>query len=623
MKSMSWARMPLIAVAAAVCLTAVSPALAQSRVLPPGPGLLNVKRDFGAKGDGITDDTAAIQAAIDSTHNPYVPYGRAFGWENVLYFPNGTYLVSKTLNARHPYVTFQGQSRTGTVLKLRDNCPGFNREAASSRAVIYEVGTGNANNTNFDNYLFDLTVNTGRQNPKAQAVQFICSNEGAIRNVTLTSGDGQGDVGLWLVGEVGPGYAKNVTVNGFDTGIRIEGLTDSFTLEHVTLTNQLQRGLLMADQVVNVRDLKTGEPAGVPAVVNNGSGVLTLLEGVLKGGSGQTAAIVNNGQAFVRGLSAADSHYSAVISGGIGKTLSEYHQNPVSAVFPGSGSSLNLPIRETPAITDDPLSDWVSVLDHGAGDRNRGIDSTEGIRKAIAAADAAGKTTLYFPPLQYNVSGDLTLPSGSLKRVIGFGSAVFDVSAQKNATFHVRNAAQDVVVQSFAAFPLISQETARALTVMDAGAGITQGAGAVGPLYIEDVCGGLTSHGSVWARQLNPEGTSVDVLNHGGRLWVLGLKTEQPVTHVLTDGGGKTEILGSLWYPAQGNVPADTPAFISTDSQTSLTMAVTSFGTQPYHTLVRETRGGITKSLVDTGKFPRHGNGGPIVTLYTSAPRAK
>jgi polygalacturonase len=47
----------------------------------------NIK-DFGAVGDGVTDDTEALQAAINC--------------ENVdkLYFPSGTYLINKTINLR-------------------------------------------------------------------------------------------------------------------------------------------------------------------------------------------------------------------------------------------------------------------------------------------------------------------------------------------------------------------------------------------------------------------------------------------------------------------------------------------------------------------------------------------
>lgn len=45
-------------------------------------------KDFGAKGDGITDDTLAIQAALDA------------GSGNTVYFPKGTYICSNTLVLR-------------------------------------------------------------------------------------------------------------------------------------------------------------------------------------------------------------------------------------------------------------------------------------------------------------------------------------------------------------------------------------------------------------------------------------------------------------------------------------------------------------------------------------------
>ena len=49
-------------------------------------GTVNVK-EFGAKGDGSNDDTAAIQAVLNAH-----PNGR-----RIIYLPNGTYLVSKTI----------------------------------------------------------------------------------------------------------------------------------------------------------------------------------------------------------------------------------------------------------------------------------------------------------------------------------------------------------------------------------------------------------------------------------------------------------------------------------------------------------------------------------------------
>ncbi len=57
----------------------------------PFPSWKNVRTDYGAKGDGVTDDTAAIQAAIDDLRNV-----SGNGW-STLYFPAGTYRIEKTL----------------------------------------------------------------------------------------------------------------------------------------------------------------------------------------------------------------------------------------------------------------------------------------------------------------------------------------------------------------------------------------------------------------------------------------------------------------------------------------------------------------------------------------------
>lgn len=82
-------------------------ALAATRPEPPqDPGpWLNVK-DFGARGDGETDDAAAIQAAFD-----------ARGWGRV-YFPAGAYVVGSTLRLRHP-LWIQGEATRHTLILSR------------------------------------------------------------------------------------------------------------------------------------------------------------------------------------------------------------------------------------------------------------------------------------------------------------------------------------------------------------------------------------------------------------------------------------------------------------------------------------------------------------------------
>lgn len=61
--------------------------------------------DFGAVGDGITDDTAAIQAAIAAS--------------NSIYFPAGTYLITAALVIPNGKV-LRGESRISTVIKRLD-----------------------------------------------------------------------------------------------------------------------------------------------------------------------------------------------------------------------------------------------------------------------------------------------------------------------------------------------------------------------------------------------------------------------------------------------------------------------------------------------------------------------
>ena len=61
----------------------------------------NVK-DYGAKGDGTTDDTAAIQKAIntgDSTGTRDKGNFGSTGQPAVVYFPAGTYIVKSTINS--------------------------------------------------------------------------------------------------------------------------------------------------------------------------------------------------------------------------------------------------------------------------------------------------------------------------------------------------------------------------------------------------------------------------------------------------------------------------------------------------------------------------------------------
>lgn len=95
--------------------------------------LVSVK-DFGAVGDGVTDDTAAIQAAIDS-FNPYLVQYSLFS--GTVFLPKGTYKVS-TIELRNG-VVLQGDGR-GTGLKTTSNAPVI-RQAVNTVANGLQVNS--------------------------------------------------------------------------------------------------------------------------------------------------------------------------------------------------------------------------------------------------------------------------------------------------------------------------------------------------------------------------------------------------------------------------------------------------------------------------------------------------
>ena len=77
----------------AIPFTQLAPLLGATNPVPAP--LINVKA-FGAVGDGVTDDTAAIQAAIDDTDNYGITGGNAFKG-TIVFFPPGGYKTTAPL----------------------------------------------------------------------------------------------------------------------------------------------------------------------------------------------------------------------------------------------------------------------------------------------------------------------------------------------------------------------------------------------------------------------------------------------------------------------------------------------------------------------------------------------
>lgn len=76
----------------------------------------NVK-DFGALGDGKTDDTLAIQKAIDDLYkSPIEGNTTLFKEGGIVYFPAGNYVVTKTIYITKAGISLEGVSATSSVI---------------------------------------------------------------------------------------------------------------------------------------------------------------------------------------------------------------------------------------------------------------------------------------------------------------------------------------------------------------------------------------------------------------------------------------------------------------------------------------------------------------------------
>lgn len=135
----------------------------------------NVK-DFGAKGDGSTNDTSAIQAAVNAA--------RSAGG-GVVYIPTGTYIVtgqsSKSKGAILLYdnITLQGDGMGESTLKMKS---GWSGDVTGILRTPFGVAT-------HDVAVHDLTLDGNRANTSGKIDGFFCGGAPGttttVRNVIL------------------------------------------------------------------------------------------------------------------------------------------------------------------------------------------------------------------------------------------------------------------------------------------------------------------------------------------------------------------------------------------------------------------------------------------------------
>ncbi len=583
---------------------------------------------YWAKGDGITDDTDAIQQALLDV----------MGKHKMLYFPNGTYLVSKTLNwsnrnsdggAAWGFNFLQGQNAAKTVIRLKD---ATFTDPAQPASIMWCGGFGSADW--FHNYVQDMTFDVGRDNPGAIGLQFYSNNSGAVRNCRFVAPDGSGLVGLDLAHRDmnGPLLVRNCEVIGYQRGISTARAVNGQTFEHITLVGQGQFGLDNEGQTISIRALRSEN--AIPAVRSYGN--LCLLDAQLIGreGAQQWPGIINynGGRIFLRDI--ATTRYARAVGdvatpdwfaavriagpdkpGSAGPTVREYCSHPTTRVLPSPAESLRLTIKEPPTIPEDDPQTWANVDDFGA-DPTGQADSSLAIQKAIDS----GATTVFLPGF-YALESTVVV-RGNVRRLVGI-AAMIDYHGKCKPDFRIVDGTSPFVsLEHFShVHGGIEIDTARTIvfrSVSDADLISTERA-AGGELYFED----FVTHDlklknqRVWARQLNVENEGTHIVNEDSQLWVLGYKTERGGTLLETRGGGASEILGGFSYTTTAGKLA--PMFVTDNASVFTFFNEVCFNGDPFETLIRETQG-QSQATVKRGE----GSTAPYSTrVKSSVPRAR
>jgi len=206
-------QLPLLLALAASCgaQAAVPASVSAYQSLPDDAGAVVVR---GARGDGVADDTAAIQSALDSAANK--------GAGGVVFLPSGRYRISRSILIPIA-VRVYGVGKTRPVLVLGANTPGFQKGVATmvifTGTDTYNVGrvamplpdavpfstepgkaVRDANSSTFYSALSNVDFEVGEGNPAANGVRMHTAQHSNLSHIDFRMGSGL--AGVYQVGNI-------------------------------------------------------------------------------------------------------------------------------------------------------------------------------------------------------------------------------------------------------------------------------------------------------------------------------------------------------------------------------------------------------------------------------------
>ncbi|MBD3418538.1 MAG: hypothetical protein GF398_00320 [Chitinivibrionales bacterium] len=629
-------------------------------VLPDDQTIVkNIKSDYGAAGDGQTDDTQAFKDWLAAK-------------ERRLYIPAGTYLVDEQLRFADGMkkVVILGEKRSTTTIKLAANSSGFG-DASSPKAFIHLRAEQESPEQNFFNCIYHLTIEIGKGNAGAIALNYHTNNTGTIKDITIKASDisDKGFIGLALDDHsFGPGSIRFAEIEGFEYGIYVGNSQNRSTLEHITVKNcgtgiyacgitwhlrfaatdaltwndiyaaraTISRDSLDSMSINDIREhIKVGHGYGTSMrkvttdscdlgmkfeigdttkFGHAGHAVIKDIE--LTGGSGGPA-IENDGQLLVSNLSVggytAAIHSSTPAGNKSGTSISHYSSHDVIYNWqpaPAKDITLGIEPKESPELQyPQTSSDW-TVIAQTDGD----------VTSELQSAIDNGAKNIY---LQGGEIASTILLRNNLQRIMGLGShPQYRFSTGASPAFSLEDGNSDYVIIDMLysrggdTDTLYQHNAARTLIIRNSSISyISTSAASGADLFLESVVGDpIRLRGvNAYVRGVNTERgedtTSVDftnIVNDNSIAWVLGHKTEDFATKFKTVNGGKTEVLGATYRQnwSESKIEPlleDHPLYVIENAHATFAFVTWKAwwkASGNYKYLVREVRGNETKEIV-------------------------
>ncbi len=256
-------------------------------------------KDYGAVGDGVTDDTEAIQAAIADEWARISANPSAYAQSrNAIYFPAGNYLVTSSIKL-YPYIALigDGVDRTFITLNIGNTGPVL-RTADSLGQTGANIGTNSGilpDNISIIGFTIDSSADASTPTILLQR----CTNIN-VENSEL--------VGPWVAGGASNSADNAVTIESIGTAVA----TQYITFNNVTYRN-VAYGLYSEDpiefiNVTNCRFLTCYRGVGLVEGVDSGPGYVKI--------SGSTLHAIDSYGLYVtttsRGITSTNNSYSDV-----------------------------------------------------------------------------------------------------------------------------------------------------------------------------------------------------------------------------------------------------------------------------------------------------------------------